>query len=251
MRALPTTADKLRKTLGWFLSPVTLLRMELLGAGTEKFLYRTMKHEILTQQEASDSNFVLSCMKHWQSVRPRMKKTLECEIGEFPAEELSQDLQELRDRMGRSLYKPFTEMKLRREFGKVFSRQVGWMAAVILLICFLLFVGGILGVLSLDFFGLCAVAAAGFVWLLGSLSHYLAVRDIHREIVLLSLELQDLLRNTIGEAVEGLLVSRVAAYRRLYMTPREKVARHQASLLPLQQKQKEINMQLNAAAPRI
>ena len=251
MRALPTTADKLRKTLSWFLSPVTLLRMELLGAGTEKFLYRSVKHEILTQQEASDSNFVLSCMKHWQSVRPRMKKTLECEIGEFPAEALSQELQELRDRMGRALYKPFTEMKLRSEFNKVFSHHVGWMAAAILLICFMLFVAGILGVLSLDFFALCAVVAAGFVWFLGSISHYLAARDIHREIVLHSLKLQDLLRNTIGEAVEGLLVSRVAAYRRLYMAPREKVARHQASLLPLQQRQKEINMQLNAAAPRI
>lgn len=251
MRAVPTTVSKLCKTLGWFLSPVTLLRMELLGTGTEKFYYRTLRHEILTQQEASDTNFVLSCMRHWQSVRPRMKKTLECEIGEFPEAALAGDLRELRVRMGRELYKPFREMKLRTAYNKVFGMHVGWMAVGILLICFFLFIAGVLGVLGLDFFALASVAAAALVWVLGSVAHLLAVRDMRREVVVLSLSLHDLLRNTVGEAVEALLVSRVAAYRRLYTAPREKVARHEASLLPLQQRQKEINMQLNAAAPRI
>ena len=79
----------------------------------------------------------------------------------------------------------------------------------------------------------------------------MVARRLCSEIVQYSLELQDKIKASIGSAVERLLVSRVAAYRRLYTEPREKVARHEASLGPLQHKHKDINMQLNAAAPRM
>lgn len=251
MQALPTTLQKLRLALGWVFSPVTLLRMEGFGVGTEKFYYRTLRDEILTRQEDSDMSFVLSCMGHWQSVRPRMKKSLECEIGEFPAEELRNELEELRMRMGRSLYAPFTALKLRTAYSKVFQSNVWWMSLCCALICFLLFVAGVLGGLGLDFLALGVLALAGGVWVLGTIAHLIIAHTICREISLLSLTLQEELKRTVGEAIENLLVCRVAAYRRLYTAPREKVAYQESTLKPLQQQQKDINMQLNAAAPRL
>lgn len=251
MRALPSTINKLQKTLGWFLSPVTLLRLELMGAGTERFYYRALRSEVLFQQETSDGNFVLSCMSHWRSVRPRMKKTLECEIGEFPDEVLRADLEELRVRMGRELYKPFADIKLRNSFNKTFNAHVGWMSACCIFICLFFILAGILGIFGLQFFAILSVIFAGLVWVLGSIIHYVVARRLCSEIVQYSLELQDKIKASIGSAVERLLVSRVAAYRRLYTEPREKVARHEASLGPLQHKHKDINMQLNAAAPRM
>lgn len=251
MRALPSTVAKLKSTLGWMLSPVTLLRLELLGAGTENYYYHMLTSEVLTQQEASDGNFVLSCMSHWRSVRPRMKKTLECEIGEFPADELMHDLSELRVRMGRELYKPFAAMKLRCSFSKVFNEHVSWMSTCCALVCLSLFIAGVLGVFDFTFFAYIALCVAGMIWGMGSLAHVLATRRMCRDIVLLSLDLQEELKSSVSSAVADLLVSRVAAYRRLYTAPRDKVARHESSLKPLQQKHKDINMQLNAAAPRM
>lgn len=251
MRALPTTITKLQRTLGWFLSPVTLLRLERLGVGTEKFYYRSLRSEVLAQQESSDSNFMLSCMKHWASVRPRMKKTLECEIGEFPADELMADLSEQRVRMGRELYKPFTNLRLRSAFSREFSAHVGWMSACCAGMCLFFFLAGILGLLNQMAPALMSLCIVGLIWVGGSVAHYLTARKLCKEVVLLSLNLQEELKASIGSTIEALLVSRVAAYRRLYTAPREKVARHDASLKPLQQKQKDINMQLNAAAPRM
>lgn len=251
MRALPSTINKLQKTLGWFLSPVTLLRLELMGTGTERFYYRALRSEVLFQQETSDGNFVMSCMSHWRSVRPRMKKTLECEIGEFPDEELRAELEELRVRMGRELYKPFAEIKLRSSFSKTFNAHVGWMSACCIFICLFLILAGVLGILELQTFAILSVIMAGIVWMLGSVVHYFVAKRLCSEIVQHSLQLQDKIKKSIGNAVERLIVSRVAAYRRLYTEPREKVARHEASLGPLQHKHKDINMQLNAAAPRM
>ncbi len=251
MRALPTTISKLQKALGWFLSPVTLMRLEQMGAGTEKLYYRTLRSEVLTQQEASDGNFVLSCMSHWRSVRPRMKKTLECEIGEFPEESLRSDLEQLRVRMGRELYKPFTEIKLRTTFSKTFNVHAGWMRGCCVGICLSLVAAGILGFFDMLEFALAALLVSAIIWLIGSVAHYVVARKLCSEIVQHSLVLQDKMQHSISSAVEALLVSRVAAYRRLYTAPRDKVARHEASLKPLQQKHKDINMQLSAAAPRM
>ncbi len=251
MRALPSTISKLQKTLGIVLSPVTLIRLELLGSGTERYYYRTLRAEVLEQQEVSDTNFVLSCMSHWRDVRPRMKKTLECEIGEFPASVLEADLEQLRVRMGRELYKPFVDVKLRVSYSKCFSSHVGWMRACCGLICLFLITAGILGVFDYLFFAVMSVMLAGVVWGLGSIAHFVVARKLCSEVVQHSLDLHDKIKNNIGSAVEALLVSRVAAYRRLYTAPRDKVARHEQSLGPLKNKQKDINMQLNAAAPRI
>ena len=51
--------------------------------------------------------------------------------------------------------------------------------------------------------------------------------------------------------VRDMIVSRVAAYRRLYTGPRQRVADYETSLAPLQQRQSEIFRQLRSSAPHV
>lgn len=251
LRALPDTLSKLRWSFGWFLSPVILLRLELMGAGTEKYYYRRLRDEVLEQQKASDGNFVISCGGHWRSVRPRMKQTLECEIGDFPEEALHGELSELRRRFGRDLYEPFVQTHLRYHLSKVFNARAGWMRACVVAWCFALFVAGVLGLAGFGRLALGALAVAGGIWLGGTVAHLVSSRRIRCKVVQLGQGLEEEMLATLGSYVERLLVSRVAAYRRLYTAPRRKVAQHEAMLEPLQQRHKMINMQLSAAAPRL
>ena len=48
-----------------------------------------------------------------------------------------------------------------------------------------------------------------------------------------------------------MIVSRVAAYRRLYTDPRKRVAEYETTLEPLQKRQNEIMRQLRSAAPHV
>lgn len=251
LRALPDTLGKLRWTFGWFLSPVILLRLELMGAGTEKYYYRCLRDEVLEQQEASDGNFIISCGGHWRSVRPRMKQTLECEIGEFPEQALHEELAELRRRFGRDLYEPFARTHLRHRLSLLFNARAGWMHACIVALCCLLIVAGILGFAGFDNLALGALGLAGLVWLGGSAAHLVSAHRLRRKVVQLGQGLEEEMLATLGAYVERLLISRVAAYRRLYTAPRRKVSQHEAMLEPLQQRHKLINMQLSAAAPRV
>lgn len=251
MQALPTTLNKLTRAFGWWLSPVTLVRMELFGPGAEKFYYRTLRTEILNLQEVSDGNFVLSCAGHWRHVRPRMKKTLECEIGDFPEAALQEELAQLRMRLGRDLYKPFTQCRLRSSFAQVFNNRAGWMCLFTAVLCCCLFLAGVLGFIGQDVLALWMLFFAGSTWLLGSLAHLVASRRIRREIIHRAQTLQEEMLATLSSYVEQLLISRVAAYRRLYIEPRKKVAKHDAMLKPLQERHMNIMRQISAIAPRL
>lgn len=251
LQALPTTLSKLSRVFGWWLSPVTLVRMELFGPGAEKFYYRTLRTEILKLQEMSDGNFVLSCAGHWRHVRPRMKKTLECEIGDFPETALQSELAELRMRLGRDLYKPFTQCQLRRNFAQVFNSRIPWMCVCIALLCFLLVLAGVLGFIGQDAPAIWLLFAAAITWLCGSVAHFIASRRIRREVVQRAQCLQEEMLTTLSGYVEQLLISRVAAYRRLYIEPRKKVAQHDAMLKPLQERHQNITRQISAIAPRL
>ena len=55
----------------------------------------------------------------------------------------------------------------------------------------------------------------------------------------------------MSDLVQDMIVSRVAAYRRLYTGPRQRVADYETTLAPLQQRQSEIFRQLRSAAPHV
>lgn len=250
-RALPRLLRRFNWTFGYLFSPVTLLRLELFGAGSEKFYYRTLSHDVLHMQEESDRQFLISCSTHWKGVRPRMKKTLECEIGDFPAEILERELAQLRDRLGRDLHHPFAQGRMRLHLADIFNQRSGWMMACLILICLSLTIGGAFGFIGQDSLATYGLAGALILWLGASLGHLVAARRIRQEVVQITRDMQIPLEQALSAAVKNLIVSRVSAYRSLYTAPRRKVSEHESSLEPLQKRHREINRQLHAAAPRL
>lgn len=250
-RACPTLLRRLRRAFGWTLSPVTLLRLELFGTGTERVFYHLIRSEVSAMQQESDRSFCISCSGHWRSVRPRMKQTLECEIGEFPEESLSQELAQLRSRLERELHLPFRHERFRASLSESFKQRAGWMRGCIIACCVLLTLAGLLGFLGQDVLGIGCVALAAFVWGVGTVAHLVAFSHLRQEIREKAEALYGTTHGMLGQAVENLIVSRVAAYRRLYTAPRRKVAEHEATLKPLQERHSEIVRQLRGAAPGV
>lgn len=248
---VPRVQVAVRKALGFFLSPVVLMRLELMGTGTEKLFYALLRDDVLQQQRQADEQFVLSCAGHWKSVRPRMKKTLECEIGDFPAEKLASELAGLRECLGSEMYAPIVQSRLRSKLSALYTARIGWMRACIGFICLFLCVAGILGIIGQDIPAVCCVAATLPVWLGASVAHLVSSRRIRREIRYLSRGLERGIRESLDMSVEKLLISRVAAYRSLYTEPRVKVARHAETLEPLQKSHYELLKQLRTLRTRI
>ena len=245
LQALPATLHAVKRTFGGWLSPLTLVRLELFGAGTEKYFYRTLRKDILTRQEASDDNFVLSCAGHWRNVRPRMKAAMECDIGDFPQSDLQRELLELRTRLGRDLYKPFTQNGVRQNISRIYLDCMTWMKTCILLICLALIAAGVLGFLGKTAIGSWLLVTAGCIWLFGTALHRFAARKIRKEVLNLAETLHEHLEEALSEDIAQLLTSRVSAYRKLYTEPKHKVTRHDAMLKPLQQQHREITRQIS------
>lgn len=250
-RTMPRLIRHLRRSMGWFLSPVVFIRLESYGPATENLYYRLVLDDISMQQEELDKQFIISCGGHWRSVRPRMKQTLQCEIGDFPSADLESELSQLRERLQSTLYAPFRYLKLRSAFMTLFKRQVDWMRFFVACFCLLVILAGALGVMGLDAIALIALSVAAFVWLLGSLIHVLVVRKICSWVRTSAEPLREGLYSQMGDQVQDMIVSRVAAYRRLYTGPRQRVADYEVSLAPLQQRQSEIFRQLRSAAPHV
>lgn len=250
-QALPPLLRRVREAFGYALSPTTLLRLELMGADTDRSLYHEIETQVQRIQNEADQQFVLSCSSHWRSVRPRMKKTLECEIGDFPATALESELGKLRMGLCRDMYEPFASTGLRHRLYGVYTAQAGWMHAYIIFLCFLLVVGGVLGYMGQDVPGLSCVVMSLVLWLLGCLGHNLAYRHVALRVKAMAEELCADMETALRNSLEHLLISRMTAYRNLYTQPREKVARQSSTLAPLQERQKDIRMHLRSIMPRL
>ncbi len=250
-RALPQLLRRLRWVYGWVFSPVTILRLELLGEGCEMFYYRHLQEEVLRLQLDSDRHFIVSCAGHWKSARPRMQQELGCEIGEFPEEELASELARLRERLGCELYAPFARQQLRHTLSRLFNARSGWMRACLAFICLFLFFAGALGVLGQDLLAATLAAVAIVIWMGASVAHMVAGSRIRRSIEEQGRKMENAVRVTLSEAVERLVISRVAGYRRLYTMPRRKVAELEVLLKPLQERHQNVYRQLRASAPRL
>ncbi|MBP3500219.1 MAG: hypothetical protein J6J97_09045 [Akkermansia sp.] len=250
-RSMPKLLLHLRRSMGWFLSPVVLLRLESYASAAENLYYRLVLDDVTLQQEELDKQFVHSCGGHWRSVRPRMKQTLQCEIGDFPAEELEKELEQLRQRLQSSLYEPFRYLRIRSHFASLFKCQVDWMRFFTTCLCLSLTAAGLLGFFALESLAFIFLGVAAAFWMLGTLIHLLVVRKICQLVRKDAEPLRENLSGHMAALVQDMIVSRVAAYRRLYTDPRKRVAEYETSLAPLQQRQSEIFRQLRSSAPHV
>lgn len=250
-RTMPRLLQHMRRSLGWFLSPVVLIRLENYATASENLYYRLVLDDITLQQEELDKQFVHSCNGHWRSVRPRMKQTLQCEIGDFPAEELEKELEQLRARLQSSLYEPFRILKIRTHFASLFKAQVDWMRFFTTCMCLSITVAGLLGFCGIHSLAFIFLGIAAAFWTFGSLIHLLVVRKICQLVRRDAEPLHEGLSGYMTALVQDMIVSRVSAYRRLYTGPRKRVADYETSLAPLQQRQSEIFRQLRSSAPHV
>lgn len=250
-RCMSKLSQQLRRHLGWFLSPVVLIRLESYGVACENLYYRLVLDDINTQQEELDKQFVVSCTGHWRSVRPRVMQALHFEIGELPAATLEQDLLQLRQRLQSSLYEPFREIKMRSTYGSLFKRQVDWMRFMIYSICGVIVLAGVLGFLGQDGAAIVLLGVAAALWMLGSVLHILVVRKLCFIVRTSATPMRECLLKYMESIVHDIIVSRVAAYRRLYTGPRTEVEENEKKLQPLQQRQSEIFRQLRSSVPRM
>lgn len=250
-QTVPDLLEKVRCFLGRILSPSALLRLELLGGMTNNAFYDLMEHAILSMQEESDRHFVLQCAAHWQSVRPRMRKTLECEIGDFSAAVLEKELKTLRERLCRQLYEPLADAGLRARFLSLFVAQAGWMQACIVCICIFLVLAGILGSIGQNALAVGCVILALLTWLIVCGVFHFATRKICSQIESVTLDLCASCQKDFLSVLEGLIVSRVTAYRQLYIVPRRKIAKRELELKPLQEQQRTICTQLRILLPHL
>lgn len=241
----------IRFAMGWVLSPTVLLRLELMGVYTDSELYAHIVDRVKSTQEKLDHVFTQTCAGHWRMIKPSMKKTLNFEIGEFPNVDLEEELAELRERLCQDLYEPFASTKLRHSFFRLFVAQAGWMRMCIIFMCFFLTTAGVLGFIGQDMLGIWCVAIALLIWLSGSLAHHRAYRHIAKEVSALTNALRLDMEQAMRPVLERLIVSRVTAYRQLYLKPRQKVARRDDMLKPLQERQKNLLIQLRTLTQRI
>ena len=244
VHTLTNMRSELHRTLGWALSPSTLLRMELMGGVADQAIYRHMDAALQHMQEESDKQFSAQCGTHWEHVRPRMKKALECEIGAFPREALETELHTLRERLGRQMYEPLVAAGIRNRLFAIFAEQTGWMQRCIILTCMILIIAGLLGSLGHDAPAAAGVLLAVAVWGIGCAIQHAATRHICNAVEQLVSELCGASEKQFLAVVEGLIVSRMAAYRQLYAAPRHKVTQQESELRPLQERQKTIYTRL-------
>lgn len=248
-RVAPRLCRALRRAYGWFYSPVLLVRLEHFGEAAERCYTGLLQQEIGRHQQENDRSFVLSCAGHWKSVRPRMKQALGCEIGEFPESALSAELELLRRRLENALARPFQELKWRARMGELFRASLPWRRMVLVLLCLLLLLAGVTGFLGQDSLALVVLSVVGGLWLLATLLHYRDVYAACRCVRGDSEELREAMAPLLAEEVEALVLSRVAAYRRLFAEPRQRVADYEASLTPLQSKCRQLLDQLRDPVP--
>ena len=178
-----------------------------------------------------------------------MKQALGCEIGEFPESALSAELELLRRRLENALARPFQELKWRARMGELFRASLPWRRVVLVLLCLLLLLAGVTGFLGQDSLALVVLSVVGGLWLLATLLHYRDVYAACRCVRDGSEELREAMAPLLAEEVEALVLSRVAAYRRLFAEPRQRVADYEASLTPLQSKCRQLFDQLRDPVP--
>ena len=248
---LPEFTNEVRHSFGILFSPVTLLRLEMLGNVADRIFHSLALTALNNHQEESDLLFCNSCASHWRSVRPRMKRNLSCEIGDFPEEQLEKQIIAIRNRFCNNIYEPFDTGGMRQRLCLLFIAQAEWMNVFFVLCCSFLILAGTMGALGQDAAGLACLLFSLTLWGLGSLKLYFARQRICSGIETLIRDFCEEMDRNLPSVLERFIASRLSAYRELYSVPREKVARQEALLRPLKKQRDIIHLQLRALLPHL
>ncbi len=251
MGVIPEFTTRVKRLFGVLFSPVTLLRLELLGNISDRVFHSLALSALNEHQRESDLLFCNSCASHWRSVRPRMKRNLSCEIGDFPEDQLERQITIIRNRFCNNIYEPFDTGGMRQRLCLLFIAQAEWMNAFFVLCCCFLILAGTMGTIGQDAAGVICLLFSLAIWGIGSLKLYLARRRLCSGIKVLIQDFCEEMNRSLPAVLEHLIASRLSAYRELYSVPREKVARQEALLRPLKKQRDIVHLQLRALLPHL
>ncbi len=244
LQVLPDVRADVRYAMGKLLSPVTLLRLENMGGYINSSVYSNINDVLQQMEHRVDMKFITLCANQWKTVRPRMKTKLKCDIGDFPDTVLEKDLDALREKLCRELYEPIAAKGLRAQLIRIYIVHAGWMQTCLSATFACIMVGGLLGFLGQDIPGVCCVVLAGLIWCGGCIAHTITTRRICARVDALVRGVCNDTLDVFRTVLESFITSRVTAYRQLYIQPRQKLARQEKELKPLQELQRNIYTQI-------
>ncbi|MFI3243676.1 MAG: hypothetical protein R3Y56_05430 [Akkermansia sp.] len=249
--SMPGFARVLWRGLNPCLTPSKLLRLECFAESAELFYYRSLCKELLERQAQADHIFTFNCEAHWKTSRPRMQKALACDIGAFSAQQLESSLSDLRRTFMVQLYDAFLEQKLRFRFHELLRGRFAWLRGGFLCFCLLVVSAGILGSLNEEQWAFALLGAAAVVWLISSLAILRTSYSIRKSMLAATDELVVAMKSYLHEPMGDYIIRRVTCYRRMYVLPRQTLAKQSATLLPMQKEHSDIHRQLRALQPHL
>ncbi len=249
--AMPGFARVLWRGLNPCLTPSKLLRLECFAENAELYYYRSLCHELLQRQADADRLFALTCESHWKDVRPRILKALVCDIGVFNSQELEKQLEMLRRTFMVQLYDAFLEQKLRFQFNSLLSGRFAWLKGGFLAFCLFLVAAGIFGCLNIEPWAFACLIGSALVWICATLGILRTSYHIRNAMLAATDDLVESMKNFLKEPMGDYITKRVTAYRRMYVLPRQTLAKQSANLHPMQKEHSEIHRQLRALMPHL
>ncbi len=249
--SMPGFARILWRGLNPCLTPAKLLRLECFAESAELYYYRSLCKELLERQAQADHIFTFNCEAHWKTARPRMQKALACDIGIFNAEQLENSLSDLRRTFMMQLYDAFLEKKLRFQFHELLRGRFTWLRGGFLCFCLLIVTAGIFGCLNEEQWAFGILAAAGIVWMLATLAILRTSYSIRKAMLAATDDLVESMKKFLHEPMGDYIIRRVTCYRRMYVLPRQTLAKQGATLHPMQKEHSDIHRQLRALQPHL
>lgn len=180
-----------------------------------------------------------------------MHKTLRCDIGDFDTDCLSLYLADLRQSLMQQIYDVFMERKLRSQLMSLVAPRLKWLKWCFLSFCIGVSVAGVLGALDLDQWAWLVLAVLLLSLLCMTFKLWQTSRAIRQAVLLSMDELIAHMQVFLKEPMADYIIKRVAAYRRMYVLPRQSLAKHAQLLEPIKREHSKIQRQLHALSPHL
>ena len=213
---VPVLVQRSAYELGKILSINRVLWLSRVPSLLEWWFSRRIARIVEERQEIYNRGFLHACRRQWnEEVRPRVINL--CDIGEFPEEQLANDLNLSRARLGKAVADILRQFKLRSILRQEFNAQKKWMKRQLYVVLLLITAGGILGGLGESLAGFALVGCAALIWCLTSLALVFVKIKFARK---LEKDLDDFRKVVMQELAEPLRLATIGGvwdYQKLYV----------------------------------
>ena len=218
--SVPRLARKTSRQLGYVLSFRRIGKLKYFAEVIDEWFYELLRIGMEERIEFHNREFLTSCRDHWNSVRPRVREKLDCEIGEFPEETIRTRLNMYRHRLGMAIYEPLRLFGVKSCLVKLFAGQKRWMKRQMILIFLLIIVAGFLGGLGENLAGVILLGSGIGFWVLSTIALIFVRMKITSQIEDAAREMPLVMRDELQIPLYEAMVSGLVDYRKLYRTLR-------------------------------